>query len=202
MSSLTLYARDFEHRMDMLIGSYARNVVYSSTHGHVCPVCGGPKQDKYSFCISCERERQQAKSQNLALADMVRISIYASEYDDQAYRVMEGYKNLGSPAVKDYQNVVKYILGDALMIHRACIPMATGATPTSWSVVPSSKSSPRYGTNSVLARLVSPHLSDIPMLSIVSKSAKKRAVIAPDAFALETTPNPDALNHVLLIDDS
>ncbi|NMM99272.1 hypothetical protein G1C97_2230 [Bifidobacterium sp. DSM 109959] len=113
---LAAYAH-FEQSMGWRLGSYAKTVIYHSTKNHVCPICGGPKRDYASICYSCTSLRQQAEALDVAhlMADRIRIANYAIKFD-QMYRVMDGYKS-DRPESKDYCETLKYVLGDALVVH-------------------------------------------------------------------------------------
>ena len=86
----------------------------------------------------------QARTQGLRTADTIRFGYYACK-GGQLYRVMQGYKNSDDASATEYLNDIKYIAFDALRIHYDCIASCTGAPPTAWATIPSTKSSPNYG---------------------------------------------------------
>lgn len=61
---LASYAQ-FEQNMRWRLGSYAKTVVYRSTKDHVCPTCGGPKQDSAPLCYSYSSLHEQAPKPNV-----------------------------------------------------------------------------------------------------------------------------------------
>ena len=197
---------EFEMAKAYRMGSYAKNVIYHSRYGHVCPTCGGPKKSDFQTCFGCGREADEADNSNgtIRLADTVRISHYAIKYD-QMYRVMDGYKKTDDPSSHGYQTTLKYILGDALFIHYRCIREATGKHPTAWTTIPSTKTSTaRYGRPSVLESLVAPILAPFRLkhVPIRSLDVKHRYRVVPEAFELCSPQRPEDLEHVLVIDDS
>lgn len=199
----------FESALDSRIGSFARSVVYQTKLGYACPVCGGPKQAGYPYCYACKRERDDANRLGLKLADDVRASYYAYERNDkyhgvdQLYRAMCGYKSNDAEAA-EHQNIVKYILADALAVHYPCIEECTGSLSTSWATIPSSQSSPRYGKPHVLTALVRPLMKPkgIEQIQLVANSGKTHNGINVEAFTLADESTHTDLSHVLLIEDS
>lgn len=197
-----LYGR-FEDQMVQRIGSFAKPVVYQTEYHHACPICGGPKRHDVSICYSCQRLANQAQQQGVAnlLADQVRISHYAIKYD-QMYRIVAGYKR-GTPESDEYREILKYVLGDALVIHYPCIAhISNGQSPTSWVTVPSTTNGKHYGRPHPLHQLVEPILGQaIPEIELIAQREKARK-IAPDTFSLASEYNQELLRHVLVIDDT
>ena len=194
----------FEQNMGWRIGSYAKTVIYHSAQDHVCPLCGGPKKTGTTICYSCARLYDEARQLGVEplMADCVRIANYAIKFD-QMYKVMDGYKR-NLPEAKEYQETLKYVLGDALVIHWQCLGrVSDGSAPTAWATMPSTKSSERYGRPHPLNRLVSSLLGRtmIPEIVLVANSDKTRE-IAPGTFSLAHERRADVLRHVLLIDDT
>lgn len=199
-SLLASYAR-FEQNMGWRLGSYAKTVVYHSAKDHVCPTCGGPKRDNAPLCYSCTGLREQAKVLGVEhlLADRVRIANYAIKFD-QMYRVMDGYKRDRQEA-KDYQETLKYVLGDALVVHWNCLSHTSdGLVPSAWATIPSTTSSERHGKPHPLNRLVSPMLT-IPEVKLSANEQKSRS-IRPSTFSLDGSYSAETLRHILLIDDT
>lgn len=122
----------FELAMANHMGSYSKNVVYSSSLGHICPVCGGPKSERWESCRAYGQTQRQARTQGLRTADTIRFGYYACK-GGQLYRVMQGYKNSDDASATEYLNDIKYIAFDALRIHYDCIASCTGAPPTAWA---------------------------------------------------------------------
>ncbi|WP_146192036.1 ComF family protein [Bifidobacterium catulorum] len=134
------------------------------------------------------------------MADQVRIANYAIKFD-QMYRVMDGYKRNRKES-KDYQETLKYVLGDALAVHRDCLArMSGGISPSSWTTIPSTKSSERYGQPHPLNGLVSPILKAIPEIRLLVNGPKTRAISSETFFLSEMYPS-EMMRHVLLIDDT
>ena len=186
----------------MASGQLCETVVYRSAKDHVCPTCGGPKQDGVQLCYSCSSLHEQAKKLNVEhlLADRVRIANYAIKFD-QMYRVMDGYKRDRQEA-KDYQETLKYVLGDALIVHWSCLTHTSdGLIPSSWATIPSTTTSDHHGQPHPLNGLVSPMLSVIPGVKLAANGPKCRA-IRLSTFALNGSYPIEMLRHVLLIDDT
>lgn len=108
---------------------------------------------------SMRQTQRQARTQGLRTADTIRFGYYACK-GGQLYRVMQGYKNSDDASATEYLNDIKYIAFDALRIHYDCIASCTGAPPTAWATIPSTKSSPNYGKpnplNAVIAQAMAP----------------------------------------------
>lgn len=195
----------FARRMRARVGSYAKTVLYHSQLDHVCPVCGGPKKAEYPRCGSCAslcKAAYDAGGVDL-LADRVRIAYYAVKYD-QMYRVVDGYKRDDRREAGEYLTTMKYMLGNALAIHRPCLErLADGVPPTSWAVIPSTKGSSRYGRPHPLEALVVPIMDGyLPQVRLQAVGAKQRRSVRPDMFDLQGSPDARMLRHVLLIDDT
>lgn len=193
----------FEQSMRWRIGSYAKTVVYRSAKGHICPVCGGPTKSDAPICYSCGSLIQQSRKLGVEklLADRVRIANYAIKFD-QMYRVVDGYKRNRLES-KDYCRTLKYVLGDALVVHWDClIAQSDGTPPSAWATIPSTTSSERYGRRHPLNGLVSSILGmTIPEIRLSANGAKSRSIV-PSTFSMETSYRPEVLDHVLLIDDT
>lgn len=199
-SLLDSYAR-FERNMGWRLGSYAKTVVYHSVKNHICPTCGGPKRDGMPLCYSCLGLHKQARELGVEhlMADRVRIANYAIKYD-QMYRVMDGYKR-DRPESKDYRETLKYVLGNALVVHWNCLTHTSdGVMPSAWATIPSTKSSERYGKPHPLNELVSPMLT-IPEVRLTANESKTRSIM-PSTFSLNGSYSTGTLRHVLLIDDT
>lgn len=203
LNLLAAYAR-FEQSMGWRLGSYAKTVIYRSAKHHVCPTCGGPKRDSTSLCYSCTSLRQQAEALGVAhlMADRVRIANYAIKFD-QMYRVMDGYKRNRPESKEDYCETLKYVLGDALVVHWSCLTHTSdGVMPSAWATIPSTTTSERYGQPHPLNGLVSPMLNKtIPEVKLLANEQKHRA-IATSTFSLDGSYSDETLRHVLLIDDT
>jgi hypothetical protein len=117
---------------------------------------------------------------------------------------MQGYKNSDDASATEYLNDIKYIAFDALRIHYDCIASCTGAPPTAWATIPSTKSSPNYGKpnplNAVIAQAMAPN--GIPQLRLEATTTNTHNTINPRTFNLTNTSDEPPLNHVLLVEDS
>ena len=105
---------------------------------------------------------------------------------------MQGYKNSDDASATEYLNDIKYIAFDALRIHYDCIASCTGAPPTAWATIPSTKSSPNYGKpnplNAVIAQAMAPN--GIPQLRLEATTTKTHNTINPRTFNLTNTAPP------------
>lgn len=142
---------------------------------------------------SMRQTQRQARTQGLRTADTIRFGYYACK-GGQLYRVMQGYKNSDDASATEYLNDIKYIAFDALRIHYDCIASCTGAPPTAWATIPSTKSSPNYGKpnplNAVIAQAMAPN--GIPQLRLEATTTNTHNTINPRTFNLINTP---ATNH-------
>jgi hypothetical protein len=98
-------------------------------------------------CRSFHTIEQQAEAKNMGdrLADRAVISIYAQEHpSSQAIKMMYGYK-AEHPASPDYLRNVKAVITLALQRHGECLRETAGRPVGAWAMVPSTKTSRRYG---------------------------------------------------------
>lgn len=116
---------------------------------------------------------------------------------------MDGYKRNRPESKKDYCETLKYVLGDALVVHWSCLTHTSdGVMPSAWATIPSTTTSERYGQPHPLNGLVSPMLNKtIPEVKLLANEQKHRA-IAPSTFSLDGSYSDETLRHVLLIDDT
>ena len=185
------------------VGSYGRTVVYRSSIGCVCDICGGPKSADFPHCRSCDATIQAAIRQgsDSDLADRVRLGYYAIEYDDQMYKVIHNYK-INNDAAIEYRSTIKTLLLDPLLLHAQCLTMVAGESPTAWATVPSTETSERYGTTHPLNVIVQSILGTaLPEIHLDATGRKERR-FSNSLFTLAEKPSMQLLRHVLLIEDS
>ncbi|MCI2186214.1 MULTISPECIES: hypothetical protein [Bifidobacterium] len=200
---ITAYGLRLDHAIDRMAGSYLRTVRYTSVGDFLCPRCGGFKSPAYPCCRSCHAIEQQADAKNMGdkLADRTAISIYAQEHpSSQAMKMMYGYKD-EHPASPDYRRNVKAIIALALQGHGECLREAAGPIDA-WAMIPSTKSSRRYGKPHPLHDILNEILKGIPEIPLQATGNRARG-FNPDLFALADPWNAALLRgHVLLVDDS
>lgn len=195
---------EHERSLATTVGSFAQNVIYHSTKDHVCPVCGGAKDDRYPYCVSCGAHRRSQYRDRLA--DMVRIFAYApmggpGDASSQMTRYMYRYKE-NRPDSGLARAAVTEILVTELVLHWACIrDLSDGVAPTAWDTIPSTTSSPRVHVEHPLHCIVRQVLPGVPEVGLRATGAKSRS-LSPDLFRVVGEYAPDMLRHVLLIDDT
>lgn len=201
---ITSYGLRLDHAIDQMAGSYLRTVQYVSKRGLLCPRCGGFKGPTYLCCRSCHIIEQQAeaKGQSELFADRTAISIYAQEHpSDQVMKMMYGYKD-EHPASPDYRLNIKALIALALQGHSKCLEEISGCPIDAWAMVPSTKSSRRYGKPHPLHDILDDILRGIPEVPLQAKGNRARG-FDPDLFALADPRDAGRLrSHVLLVDDS
>lgn len=193
----------FDEELFNLAGSYMRKVCYHSKNGHLCAQCGGFKLPDFNLCASCQRLENQARNAGVEnqLADRIAMGVYADEPSGQMYKTMWDYKASEVEAWTLQQFIVYAILNLSLRLHGDCLADKAGAPVTAWGMVPSTSHSRRYGHQHPLHKIIEQTLPTIPEIRLLTNAGKTRA-LNPDMFTLDGETNPNALSHVLLIDDS
>ena len=184
-------------------GSYLQTVRYESRRNLLCPLCGGFKAPNFTECYSCNKNMQQRQTPNgeLALADRAAFGVYAVEPNSQTLKMMYGYKEV-SPESVDYRKTVKAIASLALVGHRSCLEELAKTPLSAWVMVPSTRSSRRFGREHPLHSILAGLLRGVPEVQLVSNQEKTRN-LDPDAFSLREPYDNELLSgNVLLIDDS
>jgi hypothetical protein len=197
------YGLKLDKILDQTAGSYMQTVRYHSRGGLICPKCGGFKGVEYPKCYSCNEIEQQALAMNMGtrLADRIAAGVYAAEPMSQTLKMMYGYKD-EHPASPEYRRNIKALIALAVIGHGQCLNMQAGMPLSAWAMVPSTKSSPRYGRPHPLHDIISGVLPAIPEIRLASERSKVRS-LDPDAFALCGPPVGRCMaGNVLLIDDS
>lgn len=199
---INTYGLRLDKILDQVAGSYMKTVRYKSSNRLLCPQCGGFKSPEYSTCRSCELISKEASAKNMLnmLADRTAAGIYAIEPDSQALKMMYGYKE-ARPSSPDYQRNVRALIALAAVGHGQCLEVLSGVPVTAWAMVPSTKSSTRYGIEHPLHSLIAGVMPRVPEIRLESRS-RKSGHFDPDAFALVRDERKCNLRHVLLIDDS
>lgn len=198
------YGYALDRALDQIAGSYMRTVRYGSRTGLLCPRCGGFKNVAYEECRGCELIHNQALSLSLThmLADRTAAGVYAEEKPDgQTMKMMYGYKD--EKAVSpDYRRIIRALMTLALVGHGQCLNDQAGIPVSAWAMVPSTKSSPRYGKPHPLHSIIASVIPSLPEIQLVSQDKKTR-IFDPNAFALAPNTDKRLMNgNVLLIDDS
>lgn len=85
--------------------------------------------------------------------------------------------------------------------HLQCIGEQADLPVTAWVVIPSMKSSKRYGGEHPLHSMVSHLLPFLPKVSLCANNETNRC-LNPELLSMEPDKKEAELSHVLLIDDS
>lgn len=197
------YGTAIDRLLDDSAGSYLQTVRYESRQNLLCPVCGGFKNPRYDECRSCGMIADQAFAAGLSdrLADRIACGVYATEPSSQTLKMMYGYKE-PHPISPDYRRNVRALIALAVIGHGACLNELSDMPVTGWAMVPSTKSSPRFGRSHPLHDIIAGLLPNLPEIRLVSTRTKSRS-LDPSAFTLPNTADRRFLSgNVLLIDDS
>jgi hypothetical protein len=115
--------------------------------------------------------------------------------------MMYGYKD-ERPASPAYRLNIKAIITLALQGHGECLEEISSCPIDAWAMVPSTKSSRRYGKPHPLHEILNEILRGIPEVPLQAKGNRARG-FDPDLFALADPQDAGRLRgHVLLVDDS
>lgn len=169
---------------------YLRNVI--ATPRETCEVCYTPT-DGYVRCFKCNEHANSG----LALADRVAALVYASEPDEQTYRVMRGYKR-PHPA-EEHIVVVGALLIVAMRGHITCLRSVSASDDLFWAAVPSTRNLGARHPLDVLVDRVAP--SDCTRVQVSARVPLQQARgLSPTRF--EVDPASVAGQHILVIEDS
>lgn len=183
-------------------GSYLKPVIYTSQNNQVCRICGGFKNTQYELCWSCSQIMKGAQLLGCQdyLADRVACGFYAVEEWGQTYKVIHDYKE-DMPSAKEHRLIVQSMLALHVLGHLQCIGEQADSPVSAWAVIPSTKSSKRYGGEHPLHYMVSHLLPFLPEVSLRANNEKNRC-LDPELFSMEPDKKETELRHVLLVDDS
>ena len=153
-----------------------------------CAICAGPVSS-FVHCMKCN-----AAIGADGAADLIGSTTYAKPEHQTGY-MMYGYK--AAAPQEQHQQVVRLILADALMSHRACAETLVGAPITGWTTVPSLTKRREAHPLRDMAR---PFMAGTAEISVsASDSPRTPRSITPENFRVASQV---AGGHVMVVDDT